>query len=99
MYFSDIITLRAVTYGTDDYGGEKKTYTDTTVYADKKSITRSEFYASTANNIKVSIAFTVRAEDYAGQEIILSAAKTYKVLRSYQKDLSTVELVCTAMEG
>ena len=40
MYFSDSITLRKVTNTLDSYGDATYSYTDTTVFADIKSVTR-----------------------------------------------------------
>lgn len=98
MYFSDSITLRAVTITLDSYGDQTKTYTDTVVWANKKSVVRSEFYAANSAGIKVDAVFEVHAEDYADQHVILYGSTQYEVIRAYQKGLGTVELNCAVRE-
>lgn len=96
MFFSDLITLRVET-GTKDTDGYPATPTnvDTSVWANAKSVVRSEFYAANANNIDASIAFEIHSEDYASQRVVIYDSKTYDVLRAYQKGLGVIELTCT----
>ena len=96
MYFSDQITLRAITRNTlDDYGEAIEIRTDTVVWANVQSVKRSEFYAANTNGIDATMAFEVHVEDWNNQEEILYGGKTYVVVRSYQKGLGTVELTCS----
>ncbi len=95
MYFSDSITLRAVTVGIDTSGYTTETNTDTAVWADVRSVTRSEFYAANANGIDASIAFEVNAEDWGNQTQVVYGTKTYDIIRAYQKGLGIVELTCS----
>lgn len=98
MYFSDSITLRAVTVTLDSYGDAIKSYTDTVVFADKKSVTRAEFYAANSSGIKIDAVFSVHSEDYANQHVILYGSTQYEVIRAYQKGEGTVELMCAVRE-
>ena len=98
MFFSDKITLRAVTVTLDNYGDAVKTYTDTVVFADKKSVARAEFYAANSSGIKIDAVFDVHSEDYADQHVILYSTTQYEVIRSYQKGEGTVELMCAVRE-
>lgn len=96
MYFSDRITLRHVLVDTDDDGYKIETYQDTEVWADKKSVTRSEFYAANANGINIAAVFVVHSEDYQNQtDIIELDGKRYEVIRAYQKGIGSVELMCS----
>lgn len=95
MYFSDSITLRAVVTGIDADGYPTTTNTDTVVWANKKSIVRSEFYAANSNAINMTQAFEVHVEDWANQTQIIDGTKVYLVERSYQKGLGIVELNCS----
>jgi len=95
MLFSDIITLRTATVTYDSYGAPIETFSGTDVFANKKSITRSEFYAANANGIDLKLEFEVHAEDYAGQMDIVHETKQYIVVRTYQKGLGVVTLVCS----
>ena len=98
MFFSDKITLRAATTSLDGFGDAVKSYTDTTVWANKKSATRAEFYGANAAGIKVDIVFEVNAEDYKDQTVVQYGLVSYEVMRAYQKGLGPYELVCAARE-
>jgi SPP1 family predicted phage head-tail adaptor len=94
MYFSDRITLRAVSAAASDgIGDAVKTNTDTIVWANKKSVTRSEFYAASASNIKVTNVFEINSEDWGNQTQVVDGV-VYDIVRSYQKGLGTIELMC-----
>jgi SPP1 family predicted phage head-tail adaptor len=95
MFFSDKITLRTETVTLDDYGDPVKTYTSVEVWANAKSVKRSEFYAADSNGRELSITFEVHAEDYDGQKNILYNGKEYDVVRDYQIGLGIVELNCS----
>lgn len=95
MYFSDKITLKSVTHSTDADGYPTTTTTTKEVWANKKSVTRSEFYAANANGINATIAFEVNAEDYNGQRLVTYNDKEYDVVRAYQKGEGVFELTCS----
>lgn len=95
MFFSDQVTLRTVTTSTDSDGYGTEAYTDKTVWADAKSVTRSEFYSASANKINIVIAFDVHVEDFSQQTQVIYNSKTYHVVRAYQKGLGVVELNCS----
>jgi SPP1 family predicted phage head-tail adaptor len=95
MFFSDSITLRAITAGADTDGYSVPTNTDTVVWANEKSVTRSEFYAANANKIDATTAFEVHVEDWNNQTQVISGAKTYYIIRAYQKGEGIVELTCS----
>lgn len=93
--WKDIITLRTEIIGQDADGYPTTTYEDTEVWANKKSVTRSEFYASNASGIDLKYVFEIRSEDYGGQKDILYDGKAYEVIRTYQKGEGTIELSCS----
>lgn len=98
MYFSDKITLRKETVTLDEYGDSAYTYTDTTVFADVKSVTRSEFYSASMAGIKIDIVFAVHAEDFNNQTIVTYGSAQYNIVRTYKKGEGTVELNCAVRE-
>ena len=98
MYFSDSITLRKETVTLDEYGDSVCVYTDTIVFADVKSVTRSEFYSATMAGIKIDIVFAVHAEDYSNQTVVTYGTVQYNVVRTYKKGEGIVELNCAVRE-
>lgn len=97
MFFSDKIKLRAESTTRDSFGEPIISYTDTEVWADVKSVARSEFYASHTAGIKADIMFAVHNEDYSNQQSVLYNGNTYIVQRSYVK-AGNVELTCVRRE-
>lgn len=88
------ITLRGTSTTSSATGYATQTPTDVTVFADKVSIKRSEFYAADANGDTLDIAFVVHADEYDGQTEVVYGSVTYKVVRTYQRGLGRVELNC-----
>lgn len=94
MYFSDSITLRTVAYTLDSFGDQVPSNTDTVVFADRKSVKRSEFYTASMAGVKIDTVFAVHVEDYDDQTVVVDGTKIYTVVRSYQNGEGTVELMC-----
>jgi SPP1 family predicted phage head-tail adaptor len=94
MYFSDRVKLRAVTSTADSEGFASESATETTVWADKHSIKRSEWFAASAAGVRVDIGFVVRGEDYANQTELEYAGQIYDIVRSYAVDGGRVDLTC-----
>lgn len=94
MYFSDSITLRKVTVTLDSYGDTVNAYTDTIVFANIKSVTRSEFYSANMSGIKIDAVFEVHIEDFDNQTMVTYGTINYDVIRFYQKGEGSVELMC-----
>jgi len=96
--YSDIINLIEITQGKDSDGFPINVEVKHEVYADKKSVTRSEFYSSMQAGIKATALFETRLCDYEepGSPTILEhEGKRYKVERTYTKDNEKVELTCS----
>jgi SPP1 family predicted phage head-tail adaptor len=93
LYFSDRITLRAVT-STLTNGIYVDANTDTEVWADKRSVKRQEFYSALAAGRSADIVFGVHADDYSNQSVVVYNNLIYKVLRSYQTSPDEIELTC-----
>jgi len=89
------ITLRDTTTAPNSTGGITATNTDTVVYADIKSVRRSEFYAAQSAGVRADIVFRVNSDDYSDKMYVVYESVTYKVSRAYQTGLGRVELTCT----
>lgn len=75
-------------------GYETMTTTTSVVWAERRSVTRNEFYQASQAGYKADAVFDVYAFEYAGQEIVEADNIKYKVVRTYQKSLDVVELTC-----
>lgn len=98
MYDEAIYLLKEVET-TDEYGDAVKTYQETQVYAQIKSIGQSEFYQAQAVGFKPEIKFVLADfYDYQGQQLIKytpfdGTEEIYTVIRTYRQD-TTLEIVC-----
>ena len=97
MRFNEVIALRSFTTTRDEYGEPINTPIEKEVYADKKSVTRSEFYSALTGGINASIVFVIRSEDYDDQTEVAFNSKPYNVIRTFQKGEGFIELVCKAV--
>ncbi len=94
MFFSDRITLQKTE--SESSGGYMQPVVKSSVevYANIKSLTRSEFYAAMSVGQKYDIAFEVHVEDWDNQNQVVYSGSTYSIERTYQKNGSVIELVC-----
>jgi len=105
--YSDIATLIAVIIDKDADGFPVETEYPTELFVNKKSVARSEFYASLQAGITATAVFETRLCDVemAGMtdgngirhdaERVLYEGKKYKIIRTYSKDNEMVELTCS----
>jgi SPP1 family predicted phage head-tail adaptor len=93
--FDDQVQLIAVTITQDEYANEVETEEPTTVWADIKSVGRSEFYNALQNGLKPSVVITVKAFEYTGQKYLMFDGKRFKIERTYTLDREDIELTCT----
>lgn len=94
MYFSDRIKLRSVAVTYDSAGFAIETPTTVEVWADKRSVARTEFYAAHKADMRVDMMFVVQASDYSEQREIEHGGVVYDVIRTYQTGSETIELTC-----
>ncbi len=65
------------------------------VYANKKSVARSEFYSAKAAGARIDVIYEVHAEDFDEHtEIEDAAGAKFDVIRSFQTSQDIVELTC-----
>lgn len=63
---------------------EAYTPTVTTVFAEVRSVTRSEFYRAKENGIEPTYVFRLTDyADYHGEKIAIMESKRYRIVRSY----------------
>lgn len=78
----------------DEYGDEILKIVKKPVFAEKKSIKRTEFYQAQSSGYKPEIVFELSDRiDYDGQQEIEHEGVIYKVLRTYETG-TKIEIVC-----
>lgn len=66
-----------------------------TIFANKKSVQRNEFYLASQQGFKLSLMFEIRAIEYNSENYLLFQEKQYEIVRAYEKG-ELMELVCQA---
>lgn len=94
----DVINLIAETIEKDEIGQDITATSKREVFAEKKGITRTEFFNVGQTGIKPAFMFRIRAIDYEGEEIIEYEEKQYKVYRTYSSG-EMMELYCEKRGG
>lgn len=67
------------------------------VFANKKSVTQSEFYQAAATGLKPEIKLEVRTIEYNEEPKLTYNDKVYTVIRTYEKNSEITELVCSGI--
>lgn len=62
----------------------RKTETATEIFADRLSVSASEFYKAEMAGYKAELKFKIYSHEYSGQEIVEVDGKRYKVIRTYE---------------
>ncbi|BBI32483.1 phage head closure protein [Cohnella abietis] len=94
MLWNDEVDLIHVTHSNDSTVVVSETVK--TVFANKKSVTRSEFYQGVANNLKPVAVFEVNSFEYEDEQKLRHEGSDYMIIRSYQITQDLLELTCQA---
>lgn len=89
---SDVITLITETYEKNEYGVAVPQVTETDVYCQVDSVTRSEFYEGGRNGLNPEFRFTMFAPDYSGQKTVIYKGRAYGIYRTFLGRDDTIEL-------
>lgn len=94
MNWSDVIELVSVASGVDDDGFPvDDVESKRKVFANRKSVKSSEYYAAMQSGIELSYIFEIRSVDYEGEEKLKYSGEDYEVERSYEQG-EFIELTC-----
>lgn len=94
MYWRDIATLVGVKKTVNENGYKVETEARREVFVNKKSATRSEFYAAKQAGDKIALVLEVRGSDYEGETWIEYGGTPYEVVRTYTRAGEVIELNC-----
>ena len=93
MYWRDIATLVGVKKTVNENGYKVETEARREVFVNKKSATRSEFYAAKQAGDKIALVLEVRGSDYEGETRIEYGGNPYEVVRTYTRAGEVIELI------
>lgn len=93
------IYLISETWAIDSKGVNQPTETRRKVYANVRSVTRSEFFDGGRNGLNPSLEMIMFAPDYSGEKIIEYNGNRYTLYRTYIGRNDTLELYVERREG
>ena len=94
MLFNDVIELVSVTHTRNDAGELVPHETKREVFANRKSVRQSEFYAAAQIGLRLEQMFEVLEADYDGETLVIYDGKRYEVERTYSRGHERLELIC-----
>ncbi|MBT2722312.1 phage head closure protein [Bacillus sp. ISL-46] len=97
MLFRDVIDLISVTLTENDMADTIEIKSNRQIFANKKSISQSEFYQAASTGLKPEIKFEVRSSEYLDEPKLLFNGKEYEILRTFDKNGEIIELICTGI--
>lgn len=89
------VALLSVNVKDDDGYSTKSDNKQRTVYANKRSVTRSEFYSANQSRRKADIILEIHAFEYEGEKYVEYNKKRYEVIRTYTVSPELLELTCS----
>lgn len=79
---------------TDDWGNPIPNIIEWDVFAERMSVRQSEFYQAANQGLKPSIVFEIYTEEFQDAELVKYDGQDYSIVRTYQKTLDRLELIC-----
>jgi SPP1 family predicted phage head-tail adaptor len=98
MLWRDVVYLITQVEGENEMGDPTTVDSDPRrVYANKKSVRQSEFYQAAQAGLRPELMFEVRSVEYQGEPKLRYGGKDYRIIRTYEKDSETIELICAGL--
>lgn len=98
MLFRDVIELLGRTLEQDELTGEvRQVETPRQVFANRKSVRQSEFYAASMAGLRPEVMFEIRSIEYQGERALRYHGRRHDIIRTYDRGEIT-ELVCTGVQ-
>ena len=94
MYWRDMATLVKVEKVVNENAYKDENTTRRTVFVNRKSATRSEFYQAKQAGDKIVLVLEVRGADYQGETRLEFGGRPYEVVRAYTDSGEIFELNC-----
>ena len=91
----EIALIKQITFKDDDGFDATDEQKRGGIFANKKSVKRSEFYMANQAGIRADVIFEMWAADYDGEKIVEWDGKRFKVIRTYEPGEDKIELTCS----
>lgn len=99
MTYDHELTLISQTITEDGIGNQIPVETETVVLCGLKSISRIEFYNAVVTGLRPELVFVIHTYEYNGEKKVEFEGVRYNVVRTYQKDVEEMELICERVIG
>ena len=99
MVFDTQITLRLLSYPIVKGLPTEKLERETTVWAARKSVTRTEYYQAAHAGKRTDAIFRLHSAEYNGEQQLVCGDDTFEVVRCYGAETEEVELTCKRRDG
>ncbi len=96
--FKDVIKLVGYTVTLDELMQEVKTPIEKQVFANKRSVSQTEFFNGGQGGLRPQYQFEIRLSEYGGESELIFDGKTYSIYRVYEKG-ENIELYCEVRVG
>lgn len=83
--FKDVIQLVSVSIELDELLQEIEKPVKRDVFANKRSISQSEFFNAGQNGLKAQYVFDIRLCEYKGEDELIFDNKSYLIYRTFEK--------------
>ncbi len=97
MRLDSIINLVQVTHDENGIGDQVEIITKRQIFAQKKSVRQSEFYQAASTGLKPELTFVIWSDEYSGESKLEYEDKTYTIIRTFDKNSRTTELICSGL--
>ena len=78
----------------DGWGNPIKKTENWLAFAEQKSVGQAEFYRAANQGLKPNFVFEIYSEEYKNADLLICEDVEYTIIRTYQKTLDKLELVC-----
>jgi SPP1 family predicted phage head-tail adaptor len=95
----NIILKKTIKDGIDDWGNPLTSEVSWIVFADRMSVTSAEFYRASNQGLKPSVVFEIYEKEFDNADLIIFDDVEYSIIRTYQKTLDRLEVVCERKVG
>lgn len=99
MNFNSAVMLIKRTYVNDEYGIQRETTENKTVFCNVESISSAEFFNASQTGLKPEYRFTLYAFEYSGESLVQYNGERLNVYRVYRRSKDFVELYTTKDAG